>query len=291
MTYNTLISAQQLQSLLGSNQPFMVFDCSYDLVQPDVGRTQFEEAHIPGALHVSLDTDLSVHGAHAGESASGGRHPLPSRERFAQWLSNIGFRNDMQAVIYDRQGGLFSGRMWWMLQWAGHHAAAVLDGGLGAWQAIGGAVSTGPSSAGQHPTGTFALQPSLRALVSADDVLQRLSQPEHQTVIDARAAARFRGDVEPLDPVAGHIPGALNRPFTDNLALDGRFKPKELLHAEFAALLQGKAPHTVVHQCGSGVSALSNLLAMEIAGFGASALYAGSWSDWCSVADRPMAKG
>lgn len=299
MTYTTLISTAQLQALQASGQPYMVFDCSFDLANPAAGRQQYTQAHIPGAVYADLDQHLSarhgapgkdgqVHTAQTDQPASGGRHPLPSRERFAQWLSSVGFRNDMQAVVYDRQGCNFCGRLWWMLKWAGHDAVAVLDGGLQTWTALGGATSQGTEPA--HFQSNFALHDSLRQLVSADEVEQGLAQAGHQTLIDARAPARYRGEVEPMDPVAGHIPGALNRPFTDNIALDGRFKPKELLRAEFEALLQDRDPATVVHQCGSGVSALPNLIAMEIAGFAPTKLFAGSWSEWCSNPARPVAK-
>ncbi len=299
MTYTTLISTAQLQALQASGQPYMVFDCSFDLATPAAGRQQYTQAHIPGAVYADLDQHLSarhgapgkdgqVHTAQTDQPASGGRHPLPSRERFAQWLSSVGFRNDMQAVVYDRQGCNFCGRLWWMLKWAGHDAVAVLDGGLQTWTALGGATSQGTEPA--HFQSNFALHESLRQLVSADEVEQGLAQADHQTLIDARAPARYRGEVEPMDPVAGHIPGALNRPFTDNIALDGRFKPKELLRAEFEALLQDRDPTTVVHQCGSGVSALPNLIAMEIAGFAPTKLFAGSWSEWCSNPARPVAK-
>lgn len=299
MTYTTLISTAQLLALQASGQPYMVFDCSFDLANPAAGRQQYTQAHISGAVYADLDQHLSarhgapgkdgqVHTAQTDQPASGGRHPLPSRERFAQWLSSVGFRNDMQAVVYDRQGCNFCGRLWWMLKWAGHDAVAVLDGGLQTWTALGGATSQGTEPA--HFQSNFALHDSLRQLVSADEVEQGLAQAGHQTLIDARAPARYRGEVEPMDPVAGHIPGALNRPFTDNIALDGRFKPKELLRAEFEALLQDHDPATVVHQCGSGVSALPNLIAMEIAGFAPTKLFAGSWSEWCSNPARPVAK-
>ena len=213
---------------------------------------------------------------------------MPSRERFAAWLCSVGFSNDMQAVVYDRQGCNFCGRLWWMLKWAGHDAVAVLDGGLQAWVAQGGATTheVEPS----HFQSNFELKDSLRQLVSASEVERHLGEADVQTLIDARAPARYRGDVEPLDPVAGHIPGALNRPFTENIALDGRFKPKELLRAEFEALLQGRDPTTAVHQCGSGVSALPNVIAMEIAGYAPTKLFAGSWSEWCSAPARPVAK-
>ena len=298
-TYTHLISAPQLQALMHSGQPFMVLDCSFDLAAPAQGQQQYLDSHIPGAVHADLDQHLSarhgapgkdgqVHTAASDQPASGGRHPLPSRERFAQWLSSIGFRNDMQAVVYDRQGCNFCGRLWWMLKWAGHDAVAVLDGGLQAWTAAGGSTQSGPQPA--HFQSNFALQPSLRQLVSADAVHQALLRGAGQTIVDARAGARFRGEVEPLDPVAGHIPGALNRPFSENMALDGRFKPQALLRAEFDALLQGRDPAQVVHQCGSGVSAVPNVLAMELAGYAPAALFAGSWSEWCSDPLRPTAK-
>ena len=299
MTYTTLISATGLQALLRSGQPLMVFDCSFDLAQPAQGVAQYLESHIPGALHADLDKNLSAkHGApgHGGvitasaadEPASGGRHPLPNRERFATWLSSIGFANDMQAVVYDRNGANYCGRLWWMLKWAGHDAVAVLDGGLQAWQAAGGELASGEEPA--RFQSNFELHEPLRRLVSAQEVLDALGQ-DSQTVVDARATPRYRGEVEPLDPVAGHIPGALNRPFSQNIGPDGTFKRPEQLRAEFDALLQGRAPATVVHQCGSGVSALPNLLAMEVAGLGPTALFAGSWSEWCSDPSRPVERG
>ena len=297
--YTTLISAPELQALAASGQPLMVFDCSFDLSQPSAGAQQYAQAHIPGAVYAHLDQHLSAkHGApgatgtltaqEADVPASGGRHPLPSRERFAMWLSSVGFANDMQAVVYDRQGANYCGRLWWMLKWAGHDAVAVLDGGLQAWQAAGGAVASGEEPA--HFQSNFALREPLRRLATAGDVLAGLGQPG-QTVLDARATPRYRGEVEPLDPVAGHIPGALNRPFTQNMGDDGRFKPAAVLRAEFDALLAGRDPATVVHQCGSGVSAVPNLLAMEVAGLGPTALFAGSWSEWCSDPSRPVEKG
>ena len=289
MNHTTLISVQQLQALMASGQPFKVFDCSFDLSQPALGLQQFVDAHLPGALHASLDTDLS---AHDGPSASGGRHPLPTQEAFAQWLTSVGVTNSTQAVVMDRNGANYCGRLWWMLKWAGHENVAVLDGGLQAWVAAGGAVEQGkPSAAPPAPATTaFQLAPSRYALVAPSTVADRLGRAS-QTVLDARGAPRFRGEVEPIDPVAGHIPGALNRPFTQNLGADGRFKAPEQLRAEFELLLGGRDPGTVVHQCGSGVSAVPNLLAMEVAGLGVTALYAGSWSDWCSHTDYPVAQG
>jgi thiosulfate/3-mercaptopyruvate sulfurtransferase len=297
--YTSLISVEQLKALTNSHQPFRVFDCSFDLMRPNAGKAQYLQAHIPGAVYANLDTDLSarhgVPGAHgvltasgADQPASGGRHPLPNRERFATWLSSVGFSNDMQAVVYDRNGANYCGRLWWMLKWAGHEAVAVLDGGLQAWQASGGQVNSGEEPS--HFQSIFFPGPEKAVLVNAQAIMARLDEAD-MAVIDARAPARFRGEVEPLDPVAGHIPGALNRPFSENIGPDGKFKPAAQLRAEFETLLAGRDPATVVHHCGSGVSAVPNLIAMEIAGLGRTSLYAGSWSDWCSDPARPVARG
>jgi len=298
MPYTTLISATQLQTLLASGQPCKVFDCSFDLMQPQAGEAQYTEAHIPGAVYAHLDRHLSVAKdpatgqAAPGTCASGGRHPLPTREAFAAWLRSVGFDNSMQAVVYDRQGANYCGRLWWMLKWAGHENVAVLDGGLQAWQAAGGAVASGPQAA--VTPSSFRLATERTALAAIETVakgVEKSSAPGGQTLIDARGAPRFRGEVEPLDPVAGHIPGALNRPFNLNIGADGRFKPAAELRAEFEALLGGRDPSTVVHHCGSGVSAVPNIIAMEVAGLGRTALFAGSWSEWCSNPERPVAQG
>jgi thiosulfate/3-mercaptopyruvate sulfurtransferase len=297
--YTTLISVPQLQALMAGAQPLRIFDCSFELMKPHAGREQFLQAHIPGAVYADLDTNLSakhgVPGAHgvvtaggADHPASGGRHPLPNREKFATWLSSVGFANNMQAVVYDRNGANYCGRLWWMLKWAGHEGVAILDGGLQAWQAAGGGIASGEEAS--HFQSNFELGPAAAALVDADRVADQLGRPA-QTLIDARAPARFRGEVEPLDPVAGHVPGALNRPFGDNLMPDGRFKPAEQLRREFEALLGGRDPAGVVHQCGSGVSAVPNALAMAIAGLGTTTLYPGSWSAWCNTEGTPRARG
>jgi thiosulfate/3-mercaptopyruvate sulfurtransferase len=287
--YTTLISVAQLQALLSSGQPCKVFDCSFDLTQPDAGQAMHQTAHIPGAIYAHLDTALSAKGERQlTGAASGGRHPLPSRENFAAWLASVGFDNTQQAVVYDRQGANYCGRLWWMLKWAGHDKVAVLDGGLQAWQAAGCTVVEGPETA--PAPATFTLGTPLTTLVDVSTVERNLGRTQ-QNIVDARGVPRFKGDVEPLDPVAGHIPGALNRPFTHNLSADGFFKPAATLRAEFEALLGDRAPDSVVHHCGSGVSAVPNILAMEIAGMGRTALFAGSWSEWCSDANRPVAQG
>ena len=299
MTYSTVVCAADLLALIATKQPLRIFDCSFDLMRPSAGLADYLSAHIPGAVYADLDKSLSakhgVPGAHgvitasgSDTPASGGRHPLPNREKFATWLSSIGLANDMQAVVYDRNGGNYCGRLWWMLKWCGHRNVAVLDGGLQAWYAEDGSVNSGEEPA--HFQSSFKLGQELVRLVDANAVMAGLGR---QSLIDARSVPRFRGDVEPLDPVAGHIPGALNRPFAENFGPDGKFKPADQLKAEFELLLGQRDPSQVVHHCGSGVSALPNLIAMEIAGLAGpegSALYAGSWSDWCSDRDRPTAK-
>jgi thiosulfate/3-mercaptopyruvate sulfurtransferase len=182
----------------------------------------------------------------------------------------------------------YCGRLWWMLKWCGHDAVAVLDGGWSAWQAAGGSIETGPAT-GEHPATTFALKPELAPLVDTTTVFKHLGQTG-QTLMDARATPRFRGEVEPMDPIAGHIPGALNRPFAMNLTADGLLKSPDELKAEFLSLLDGRDPSTVVHHCGSGVSAVPNLLAMAVAGLGMQPLYAGSWSEWSRTPGLPVEK-
>lgn len=282
--HTTLIEATELQRLMASGPAPLVLDASFELGNPQAGMAQYAQEHIPGSLHADLDQDLSDHD----QSPSAGRHPLPSREAFVARLVAWGLNPQQQVVVLDRQGANYCGRLWWMLKWCGHEAVAVLNGGLPAWKAAGGPVTADPT-----PTpspGRFVLGNSLVRALGTTELQQALGSPG-QTVIDARATPRFRGEVEPLDPVAGHIPGALNRPFADNIGPDGRFKPAAQLKQEFLQLLGGRDPAGVVHQCGSGVSALPNLLAMEVAGLGRSALYPGSWSAWCNTPGTPRARG
>jgi thiosulfate/3-mercaptopyruvate sulfurtransferase len=283
--YTTLISVAQLQSLQHQGGPLQVFDCTFDLMNPPAGHAQFLEQHIPGALHADLDQHLATHDVT--QRVNGGRHPLPRREVFAAWLQSVGVNHDTQVVVYDRNGMNYCGRLWWMLKWCGHAAVAVLDGGLQAWAANGAALASGPAMA--NATGNFALRDPLLQLVDTATVSAHLNQGQ-QTLIDARGAPRYRGEIEPLDPVAGHIPGALNRPFNSNLDAQGFFKSAEALRAEFTQLLGQTSPEHVVHHCGSGVSAVPNVLAMEVAGLGPTALYAGSWSEWCNTPGLPCEK-
>lgn len=288
--FTTLISVAQLKTLQARGKPLAVFDCTFDLMNPPAGRAQYIERHIAGAQHADLDQHLATHDAT--QRVNGGRHPLPQREVFSNWLQSVGVNLDTQVVVYDRNGMNYCGRLWWMLKWCGHDAVAVLDGGFQAWVAAGGAVASNeaPSTAeAMHARGNFALREPLLKLVDTASVSTQLNKGT-QTLIDARGAPRYRGELEPIDPVAGHIPGALNRPFNTNLNADGFFKSADELRAEFTALLGNAKPETVVHHCGSGVSAVPNVLAMEVAGLGRTGLYAGSWSEWCNTSGLPCEK-
>jgi thiosulfate/3-mercaptopyruvate sulfurtransferase len=290
--YTQLITVAQLQALQAGGTPLKILDVSFDLADPAKADAMFAEQRIAGATLAHLERDLSAGLPLSATvpTVSGGRHPLPTREDFAAWLTRVGLMANMQAVIYDRNGVNYCGRLWWMLKWAGHDAVAVLDGGLQAWHAAGGATESGPAPTPAPASQPFALRTPLRQLATTQEVLRHLGEPG-QTLLDARGAPRYRGDSEPLDPVGGHIPGALNRPFAANFAADGRYKSPDQLKTEFAALLAGHDPGSVVHYCGSGVSALANVLAMEIAGYPPVPLYAGSWSEWSRTPGSPCAKG
>ena len=284
MSMPPLIPAEELKILLA--QPgarVMVFDCSFDLGDPGAGARAFAEAHVPGAIYLNLDTDLS-----APKTGRNGRHPLPERAAFAQRMAERGLDDDTLAVVYDRNACMYAGRPWWMLRWAGHAAVRVLDGGLQAWQAAGGAVESG--AAAPRAPGRFTLRPPLVEAVDFAQLRASLGRGR-RLIVDARAADRFRGENETLDPIAGHIPGAANRCFRDNMAADGRFKPAEQLRAEWSALMAGRDPADLVQHCGSGVSGCNNLLALETAGFSGSRLYPGSWSEWCAQPGAPVARG
>ena len=284
MRYSTLISAIELQALQATpGAHVVVLDCSFDLANPLAGELAFESGHLPGAVYAHLDRDLSGAKSTPGQ-APRGRHPLPDRASFAATAGRWGIAPGIQVVTCDAQGGPYAARAWWLLQWLGHSATAVLDGGPAAWIAAGGGLvnaAARPSAAAAYPVRDAGM-----TTVSAAELQAMLGRVP---LVDARPAERFRGEVEPLDPVAGHIPGALNRFFKDNLQGDGRFKPAAQLRAEFTALVGSTGD--VVHQCGSGVTACHNLLAMAHAGLPGSTLYPGSWSEWCADPTRPVARG
>lgn len=279
--HTTLISAADLRTLLGADASAVVVDVSFDLADTGAGERQWREAHLPGSVYLHLDRDLS--GAKTGAN---GRHPLPDRAAFAATLGRIGVGPQTQVVALDRQGGPYAARLWWMLRWMGHEAVAVLDGGLDAWTRAGGTLDAAAPAA--RDVGPYPERTPLAATLDAPALLARLGRTR---LIDARSGERFRGEVEPIDPVAGHIPGATNRFHKDNLGADGRFKRAAQLRAEFVALLGRVAADDTVHQCGSGVTACHNLLAMEHAGLAGSALYPGSWSEWSADPARPIARG
>jgi thiosulfate/3-mercaptopyruvate sulfurtransferase len=281
MPYSTLIDTAALQALMTNGAPVVLLDCGFDVTDPTAGERAYAAGHISGAIYAHLDRDLA--GAKTGHN---GRHPLPDRAAFAAAAGRWGITPDMQVVAYDAQGGPYAARAWWLLRWLGHQAVAVLDGGAAAWQANGGTWVTAPAAPQARPPYPAAAQPAMPT-VSANDLL---NEPTGHRIVDARAAERFRGEIEPLDPMAGHIPGAVNRFFKENLQADGRFKPAAQLRAEFDSLTTGSTG-SLVQQCGSGVTACHNLLAAAHAGLGDTRLYPGSWSEWCSDPARPVARG
>jgi thiosulfate/3-mercaptopyruvate sulfurtransferase len=280
---NTLIDAATLARHLDDPR-WVVLDCRHDLLDPQLGRDAFAAGHLPGAQFASIDDDLSGPKAPA-DGVFRGRHPLPDKAALVAALRRLGVNDDSQVVAYDAQGGMYAARLWWLLRWIGHEAVAVLDGGLPAWQAAGNPVDKDEKP---RAAGTITERATLTRTVSVDDVVANLST-QALTVVDARANDRFRGENETIDPVGGHIPGAKNRFFKDNLGADGRFKPADQLKQELAPLFA--SPAAAIMQCGSGVTACHNLLALEVAGLPDAALYPGSWSEWCASPARPVATG
>ena len=279
-----LIDAPGLIDRLALAAAPLIVDCSFDLADPGAGERAFLTSHLPGAHYAHLDRELSAPRSARG-AIEGGRHPLPAREAFALRVAAWGVTPSMPVVFYDNQGSPYAARAWWMLRWLGHGPVAVLDGGLAAWLAAGGPLQSGPADPVQ-PATPYPLHDEGMATVDAGMLLREIGT---LTVIDARAGERFRGEVEPLDTRAGHIPGARHRFFKTNLGPDGRFLPAAELRAAFSAFAI-PAEH-VVHQCGSGVTACHNLLAMEVAGLHGSRLYPGSWSEWSADPSRPIALG
>jgi thiosulfate/3-mercaptopyruvate sulfurtransferase len=270
--------------LRGGPRAPLVVDCSFNLADPEAGPRAYATAHLPGAVYLHLEKDLS--GTPTGRN---GRHPLPEPDVFAARMAALGAGDDTQVVAYDNAGSMYAARLWWMLRWAGHAAASVLDGGSAAWRAAGLAFESGAGAAAAA-RGRFSRRTTLTRSVTRAELAAQLGQGRH-LIVDARSAERYRGENETIDPVAGHIPGALNHPFKDNLRPDGTFKPPATLRAEWLALLGGREIAAVVSQCGSGVTACHNLLALEIAGLGGAALYPGSWSEWCAQPGAPVATG
>lgn len=277
-----LISPEALAARLG-DADLLVVDCRFDLADPAKGERDYAAAHIPGAVYANLDRDLSD------LTRKGlGRHPLPSDETLSAAFSRWGLRDDIDvAACDDANGALAAARLWWLLRLAGHERAFVLDGGLATWRDAGL-----PLESGAEPHRRDAVHATIdRAQIVGYDEVERRLADGSIVLLDARAAPRYRGEAEPIDAKAGHVPGALNRPFSDNLDATGRFKPAAALRAEFAALIGKHDPADVVHMCGSGVTACHNALAMEAAGLGGSRVFAPSWSGWIGDPKRPVAAG
>jgi thiosulfate/3-mercaptopyruvate sulfurtransferase len=282
--FATLIDSDQLAAHLGAAN-WRIFDCRFDLAATERGEQAYAEAHLPDAYYAHLDRDLS-----SPITPQSGRHPLPDPDRLCDWLGEHGVGSEAQVIVYDDSGGTMAVRLWWLLRWLGHERVAVLDGGWPTWTQTGLPVQT------SAPQGSDAMifegTPDWRQVVTTDTLNQHLQAGSGDLLLmDARTGERFRGDAEPIDAVAGHIPRAINIPLQDNLDSNGRFKPADKLQRMYAAALGTHATERVVAMCGSGVTACHNLLAMELAGMHGGRLYAGSWSEWIRDPERPVATG
>lgn len=268
--YNTLISADDLRDHYLSEH-WRILDCRFRLNDTDAGRRMYEAGHLPGALYVHLDNDLSERVV----PGITGRHPLPSPDDAAALFSRLGIDDQTQVVAYDDAGGAIAARVWWMLQWLGHDAAAVLNGGLPAW------TQKFPLSRAEVSVTPRKFFPRLRENWTLDgDAIASIRQHKEWVLVDSRTEERYRGQNEPIDPIAGHIPGAVNAPHPENVGSDGLFKEADVLKAQFEAVTGGRPAEKTVFYCGSGVTACRNILAYRVAGLGAARLYPGSWSEW-----------
>lgn len=282
MYYTTLVSTDDLARHLG-DPAWVVVDCRFTLTDPEAGRQTYRRSHIPGARYAHLDEDLS---APIGERT--GRHPLPDEKVLAEKLCQWGIGVNKQVVVYDDAFGAMAVRLWWLLRWLGHPGVALLDGGWPKWVREHRAITQDVCEIDCR--GACACLPERSQYMTAVEVAEAMSN-NGRIIIDARPERRFSGEYEPLDPVAGHVPGAINWNFEENLDLDGTFLPPEALRENYQALLKGRAPSDVIHMCGSGVTACHNILAMEVAGLSGSRLFVGSWSEWITDPTRPIATG
>jgi len=278
----TLIQTDTLATQL-VDPAWVVFDCRFVLADPAAGPKRYAEGHIPGARYLHLDRDLA-----SPVTPDTGRHPLPDPSRLAELLGRMGVDDHIQVVVYDDAGGAYAARLWWLLRWLGHRQAAVLDGGWQRWLQEGRPVTT---ELPKPELRKFTAQLQTGMWVTTGEVLELVLGRKRGRLMDARGASRYRGEEEPIDPVAGHVPGAINLPFTENLAADGRFKEPAVLARRFEQALAGLSAAQAISMCGSGVTACHNLLAMEAAGLTGARLYAGSWSEWIRDASRPVARG
>lgn len=279
-----LINAPELAQLISNpTQHIAIIDCSFDLTDTQAGRQLYAQGHIPGAFFLDLDDDLC-----SPKNGHNGRHPLPSRDQLTQHLQTFGINHNTLVIAYDQSNSMFASHLWWLMLWLGHPQVRVLNGGLSAWKTHGGTLT--PQTPPLPPQGNFQAHPPLTPTVDTAYILKQLQSPE-LCLIDARTPERYRGEVEPLDPIAGHIPGAINRDYNLNLLPTGAFKPTDQLQKEWTQYLANTPIHTIVHHCGSGVSACHNILAMAQIGLGITTLYPGSWSQWCANPAHPIATG
>jgi len=284
MNLDTLVDCRQLGDRLG-DPDWRVFDCRFDLADTGWGERKYDESHLPGAIYAHLDRDLS-----GPITPTSGRHPLPDPGLLCRWLGQHAVRNDTQVVVYDDSGGTMAVRLWWLLRWLGHQRVALLDGGWQAWTQAG--LPTQKTLPRPVAATRFRCLPDWQQVVDSDKILRQHREGGNALLLmDARSAERYRGEVEPIDPVAGHVPGAINLPLQQNLAADGRFMPAASLRSLYDQALAGRPARDVVLMCGSGVTACHNLLAMEIAGLPGGRLYAGSWSEWIRDPGRPVERG
>lgn len=284
MRFDTLVNCSQVADRL-TDPNWRVFDCRFDLASPTRAEQAYAEAHLPGAFYAHLDRDLS-----SPITPQSGRHPLPQVDGLRDWLGRHAVKPETQVVVYDDTGGNMAVRLWWLLRWLGHDRVAVLDGGWQAWTQAGLPLQTSPPPA--PDTVVFEGSPDWQQVVSSETLDRQLNENDGSLqLLDARTGERFRGEAEPIDPVAGHIPGALNIPLQNNLNRDGRFRSAAELHAIYVEAFAGRPADSMVAMCGSGVTACHNLLAMELAGLHGGRLYAGSWSEWIRDPRRPVATG
>jgi thiosulfate/3-mercaptopyruvate sulfurtransferase len=285
MNWTTLVSCEDVEAALGA-PGLVIVDARFSIFDADAGERSWRQQRLPGAGYAHLDRDLSDHR----KPASEGRHPLPEANDFCRALARLGVTPDTQVVVYDAgDGAMAAARFWWLMKLLRHERVAVLDGGFARWQALGYPTESGEPSLAIVPAAYPAHAFDSTQVVSVEQVVARLHEVPGW-LLDARSAERFRGEVEPIDPVAGHIPGAFSRPLSANLR-DGRFRSPEELRGDFSALIGSRAPDEIFLSCGSGVTACHNLLAMEHAGLHGARVYAGSWSGWISDPERPVATG
>lgn len=282
MTKNVLFSAQELHALQADGD-YLVVDCRFVLTDPDAGYTAYLKSHIPGAVYAHLDDDLS-----SPANSDSGRHPLPDADGFAAFLGRIGWQPGKNLVVYDNVGGAIAARLWWLMKYFGHDGSAMLDGGVAAWQAAGYQLESGAVDVKPMPVVDFTLRKELA--VSSSELIRSL-EGDQVLLADARDRERFAGEVEPIDRVAGHIPGSVNYPYTLNLRSNGVFRPVDDIRKGLLKLTENQGSRDLVHMCGSGVTACHNIFAAELAGIKESKLYVGSWSEWIQDASRLINTG